>query len=220
MIKAVVVDVDDTLCLTEAVCFDLENEVLQRMGREPMSRSTHKSTWGKPLFEAIHERSPGLDPVQFEKIFYQVTDEYVADGRLDTIPEENYAALDKLIIGGKDVMLLTSRTHGELKHMLAPDHMLATRVKAFYYRDIMNYHKPDPRAFDDLLKDHSLRPHECVYVGDSTSDAKAANEAGLKFIASLESGLRQEQDFGCYKVDAFVSSFPGIVDAISSIERL
>lgn len=41
MIQAVVIDVDDTLCLTEAACFDLENEVLKRMGREPMPRAIH-----------------------------------------------------------------------------------------------------------------------------------------------------------------------------------
>lgn len=50
-IEAVVIDVDDTLCLTEAACFDLENETIQRMGRQPMERNVHLSTWGQPVFK-------------------------------------------------------------------------------------------------------------------------------------------------------------------------
>ena len=217
MIKAVIIDVDDTLCLTEAACFDLENDVLGQMGREPMTRAIHKSTWGRPLFEAIADRSPGVDVEQFKALFHPTIDRYVAEGKLDAIPDENYAALDKLIAAGKDVMLLTSRTHGELKHLLAPDHLLAARVTAFYYKDNMQYHKPDPRAFTELLQAHNLQPQECVYVGDSPSDAQAANAAGLLFIASLESGVRQKQDFTAYRVDAYIDRLPDIVGAVQRL---
>lgn len=126
--------------------------------------------------------------------------------------------MDKLIKLGKSLMILTSRTHGELQHLLTPDHLLASRVKTFYYRDNMQYHKPDPRAFDELLKDSSLRPENCVYVGDSISDSVAAKQAGLHFIASLESGLRQREDFNGQPVDAFIQRFPEIVDAVSALE--
>jgi len=217
MIKAVIIDVDDTLCMTEAASFALENEALKRIGRKPMSREVHQSTWGQHLFEAIRERSPGVDVDAFTEAFYPALDEFIADGRLDTVPPENYAALDALIAKGMDIMLLTSRTHGEFHHMLEPDHLLASRVKAFYYKDRMQYHKPDPRAFDELLSEHNLQPEECVYVGDSPSDAKAATLRGLHFIASLESGIRERKDFADYKVDAFIDSFPVLVEAVYAL---
>ena len=219
MIEAVVIDVDDTLCLTEAACFDLENEALRRMGRESMSRTVHKATWGRPFFEAILERSPGIDIKEFETFYHPIIEEYVASGKLDAIPDQNYAALDKLIALNKRIMLLTSRTHSELKHMLEPDHLLASRVQAFYYKDNMQYLKPDPRAFEKLLSDNKLEPHNCVYVGDSPSDAQAANAAGLYFIASLESSIRQREDFDSYQVDAFIDRFPDIVDAVALLDR-
>jgi len=53
MIKTVIIDVDDTLCMTEAASFALENTALVRMGRKPMPRSIHVETWGQPLFDAI-----------------------------------------------------------------------------------------------------------------------------------------------------------------------
>lgn len=114
-------------------------------------------------------------------------------------------------------MILTSRRHEELHHLLEPDHFLAQRVVAFYYRDNMQFHKPDPRAFDGLLRDHGLDASAAVYVGDSIIDAQAAKEAGLHFIASLESQLRSREDFDHLPVDRFISKFPEIVEAVESI---
>ena len=183
-----------------------------------MPRTVHISTWGRPLFEAIPERSPGVDVERFKAVYSRVLSEYNALGKHDAIPQENYQTLDELIRQGKMIMLLTSRTHGELSHLMEPDHLLTARIKAFYYRDNMQFYKPDPRAFDELLHDNDLSPAQCVYVGDSTSDAVAANKAGLHFIASLESGLRQKQDFSDLVVDCFIDTFPGLVSAIAAIE--
>jgi phosphoglycolate phosphatase len=218
MIEAVIIDVDDTLCLTEAACFDLENTALQRMARKHMAREVHFETWGQPLFEAITARSPGIDIEEFKIAYHPVIDEFIADGRLDSIPEANYQALDRLLLLGKKLMLLTSRTHGEFKHLLAPDHLLSSRVSACYYKDNMAYHKPDPRAFDEVLRDFSLQPEQCVYIGDSPSDAAASKQAGLSFIASLESGIRQRADFAAYDVASFINRFPDVVDAVIALD--
>jgi phosphoglycolate phosphatase len=219
MIEAVVIDFDDTLCLTEAACFEMENETLTTMGRAPMAREIHVSTWGQPLFDAIVVRSPGVDVEEFKAAYHPIIADYTRTGKLDTIPEANYLALDKLIEMGKTLLVLTSRTHGELKHLLEPDHTLASRVKTFYYKDNMQYHKPDPRAFDELLADNGLTPEHCVYVGDSVGDAVASKQAGLVFVASLESGLRQKQDFAAVTVDAYIQRFPDIVGVISEFDK-
>ena len=131
--KAVVIDLDDTLCLTEATCYEMENEVLESIGRPPMSRDIHINTWGKPLFEAIAVRSPGINVESFKAAFSPIVAKYTRSGRFDDIAPENYAALDQLINAGKQLMVLTSRTHTELQHLLEPDHLLASRVKTFYY---------------------------------------------------------------------------------------
>jgi beta-phosphoglucomutase-like phosphatase (HAD superfamily) len=51
MIKAVILDLDDTVCLTEEACWNLENETLAAIGRAPIPRELHKATWGKKMFE-------------------------------------------------------------------------------------------------------------------------------------------------------------------------
>ena len=218
MIKVVGIDVDDTLCLTEEACFSLENEVLVLMGRPAMSRSMHRETWGQPLLDAIIVRSPGVSIAQFRAVYQGVIARYVADGRLDHIPSENYRALDMLLALGKRVVLLTSRAEDEVRHMLAPDHELASRVTAVYHKDNTAYHKPDPRAFDELLAEQAVVPAETVYVGDSPGDARAAHERGVHFVASLESGIRQADDFASYRVAAFISRFPDVVGAVMALD--
>ncbi|MEU7749888.1 HAD hydrolase-like protein [Nonomuraea sp. NPDC049158] len=219
VIRAVVIDVDDTLCLTEAVCFELENEVLARIGREPMPRAVHLSTWGQPLLEAMPQRSPGLDVTTFALVHQAVLREYVVAGRLDVVAPENLRALDELAAAGRSLMLLTSRTEVEVEHLLAPGHALTGRLAAVYHAGNMRFSKPDGRAFDELLAATGLEPRQCLYVGDSPGDAQAANGAGLRFIACMQSGLRQRTEFDAHRVDAFIDAFPDMVDAITHLEE-
>jgi phosphoglycolate phosphatase len=218
VIRAVVVDVDDTLCLTEAASFDLENDVLERMGRPPMSRAVHLSTWGEVLLDAMPHRSPGVDLDRFAALFPDVHREYLAAGRLDVIPPENLAALDRLVEQGRTVLLLTSRTETEVAHMLAPDHVLATRVSAAYHQGNTRYRKPDPRVFDELLAETGLAAADCVYVGDSPGDALAAGGAGIRFIACLQSGVRRLDEFDPRYVTGSVETFPEVVAAVGGLE--
>lgn len=218
MIKAVIIDFDDTLCLTEEACFRLENETLRQMGRKPMTRQIHKSTWGMPLYQAIQLRSPGVDADEFWKRLPAIHEEFIGRGEIDVVTEENLETLDKLAALDKKLMILTSRTEMEIRHLLAPTHALAQRVVAFYHKDNMAYHKPDPRAFEVIERDHGLSGSQCVYVGDSPSDAAAANGAGLHFIANLEGGLRERNSFDDYKVDAFINRFTDVYQAVVALD--
>jgi len=218
VIRAVIVDVDDTLCLTEAASFDLENEVLARMGRPPMSRTVHLATWGEVLLDAMPQRSPGLDLGRFAALFPAAHQEYLAAGRLDVIPPENLAALDALVVAGRNVLLLTSRAGAEVEHMLAPDHVLNGRVSAAYHQGNTRFRKPDPRAFDELLAETGRTPEECVYVGDSPGDATAAGGAGIRFIACLQSGVRRLADFDPCYVTATIDAFPDVTTAVDQLD--
>lgn len=218
MIEAVIIDFDDTLCLTEEACFNLENETLRRMGRTPMDRGIHQTTWGQPLYDAIQKRSPGIDPDGFWEIMPSIHEEYIGQGQIDVVTEENLATLDRIAALGKKIMILTSRTEIEVRHLLTPSHELTSRVTSFYHKDNMKHHKPDPRAFEVIEHDHGLSASACVYVGDSPSDAIAAKGAGLHFIASLEAGLRTKKDFDGLFADVFIDKFTELDKAIGVLE--
>jgi len=218
-LECVIVDVDDTLCLTEAASFELENEVLAELGRPPMSRAVHLATWGESLLDAMPQRSPGVDLGLFAELFPVSHQGYLAEGRLDVIPPENLAALDRLVEQGCTVLLLTSRAEAEVRHLLAPDHALAARVAGAYHQGNTRYRKPDPRVFDELLAETGFRPGQCVYVGDSPGDAVAAAGAGLLFIACLQSGVRRLEEFDPGLVAAAVDTFPEILPAIGALRH-
>lgn len=215
-IKAVILDFDDTLCPTEAAGFAMENEALRLMGRPAQGRTVHQQTWGQSVFDAIRVRSPGIDAEQFRSVIEKLWPRWVAEGRMDAVPAANLRALDALVTAGYELYLLTSRTQSELRHILAPDHELASRIRAFYHGDMTRYHKPDPRVFDAVFLAHGLRPAECVYVGDTPSDAQAAKGAGMYFIATLESGLRTAREFAPHDVDATIACFGDLPAAVAA----
>jgi phosphoglycolate phosphatase len=219
MIKAVVIDFDDTLSMTEEACFNLENATLAKIGHSPMSRKIHKSTWGQPLYEAIQVRAPKVDVDKFWSAMPALHEEFIKKGQIDVVPVANLDVLDKLASQGKKLIILTSRSRQEMNHLLENSHPLAQRVVSFYHRDNTEFHKPDPRVFDKLLREHRLKPYECVYVGESAADAQAAIGAGFYFIASLESGLRTKKDFKNYKVAHYINKFADLYDAVVSLDE-
>jgi HAD superfamily hydrolase (TIGR01549 family) len=214
MIKLVVIDFDDTLCLTEEATFHIENEVAIEMGYAPMTRETHKKNLGKNLAEAITERIPGVEVEKFLYRLEEVHMKHAASGKVDTVTDENLQALDRVINSGLKLGVLTARSFREAQHLLHQDHPLSKRVERFYHTDNSDFTKPDPRAFEKILKDFGVRPDETVYIGDALGDAMCAKGAGVNFVAVLESGIRNKNDFKDFQVDYFATTFIEAVNAI------
>jgi phosphoglycolate phosphatase-like HAD superfamily hydrolase len=216
MIKLVLLDFDDTICLSEESCFNFENEIAISMGLKPMDRTIHRITWGQNLKEAIKERIPGINAGEFMRRFDKMLPEAIKNGRMDAIPERNLAVLDKLKADGKKIAVVTSRSYIEVKPMISLDHPLGTRIDAFYHRDNSEHLKPDPRVFNKALYEFDVTPQETVYVGNALKDGFAAKGADLYFVAVLESELISKQDFANVniEVDAYADKFTDTLDFI------
>lgn len=214
MIKLVIIDFDDTLSLTEKACFNIENHIAKKMGFLPMDRDTHLKNWGKPIKEAIKERFPGINVNNFMVNLERTLPEFVKRSKIDVVSNVNLEVLDILKKLGYKLAILTSRTLGEVKHLINKNHPLNTRIETIYHRNNMKYVKPDPRVFKNALSEYDVKPNEAIYIGDSPSDALAAKNAGLHFIALLESKIRTRTDFVELKVDFFADTFPQIIDYI------
>jgi len=214
MIKLVIIDIDDTLTLTEEACFMIENHIAEKMGLPPMSRGDHKKNWGKPIRETIAERIPEIDTEQFMELHKTLLSGFVKEGKLDNISDKNMETLKTLKDKGKRIAIQTSRTFHEVEHLLDKNHDINKWIDKIYYADNSKCLKPDPRVFKQILDDFNVQPEEAVYVGGSVSDGISAKGARLHFIASLESGLRTKENFKSISVDYFVNSFPEILDYI------
>jgi HAD superfamily hydrolase (TIGR01549 family) len=206
-VTVVALDFDDTLCMTQKACFRLENMAAQAIGAPPMSEATHLATWGKPMTQVLQARFPGVDEQAFMRSYEICLIQAKREGWYDQITPKTYEALEKLSQMGLKLSIVTSRTLAELEHLMVADHPLTKLIKRFYYLDNCEHHKPDGRVFDGLLKDFGVSKEQVVYVGDSVSDAKACESAGIAFVASLESGLRTKEDFNGLPVHNFIHEF-------------
>ncbi len=203
-IKLVVFDFDDTLCMTESGCFEMENEAAQKLGLPEMSREIHIRTWGLPFPEALPVRFPGVDVARFLETIKELIPAYVACGKVDCVPDKNLALLDQLKEAGFKLAVLTAREGFECGHLLEPGGRLSRRLDRFYHKGAYDSMKPDPRVFDVVLRDFGVAPKESLYVGDSPGDAASALGAGLCFIACLESGVRDLSAFNGHAIDGHV----------------
>lgn len=214
MIKLIIIDFDDTLSLTEEAFYHIENHIAGKLGFPPMSRVAHQKNWGKPVKEAITKRIPGIDPDKFMEIHKEVLPGFVNSGKVDSISQENIETLKKLKTQDKELAILTSRTFNETRHLLDGNHHINKWITKIYHADNSKYLKPDPKVFDQILKDFNVKPQEAIYIGDSIGDGISAKGAGIHFIAVLESGLRTKEDFNSIQVDFFARSFPEIIHYI------
>ena len=214
MIKLVLIDFDDTLCLTEKACFKMENEAAVSLGFPPMSKETHLKSWGLPLRESAANRIPGIDPGEFIQRLEMLMPSYIERGELDTVSEENLNALKELRKRGKKIAILTAREGSEVKHLIEDTHPVSAQLDGFFHKNSFEFYKPDPRVFDPILEKFGVARDEVVYIGDTFNDAVCSEKAGVKFIAVLESGLRTREDFKGYKVDFFADKFTDIMEYI------
>lgn len=203
-IKLVVLDFDDTLCMNRAACYQLENKIAQKMGFPAIDQAIHKATWGQSLDIAVEQRVPGIDKEKYLSLLMEELPIMAANNEVDYVTEENLAVLDAIKGMGKRLAILTSRTEGESVHLKSEKHPLSLRLEKFYCQRAGAFHKPDKRAFLEILNDFEVNPAEALYVGDSLGDAECAKGAGLTFIATLESGLRSPEDFAPFNIDAYI----------------
>jgi len=218
MIKLVIIDFDDTLSLTEEAFFKIENCIAKKMGYPPMKRAAHQKNWGKPVKKAISERIPGINPDKFMEMHKKILPSFVKDGKVDVVSDKNIKTLKTLKNNGKHLVILTSRTFHEVEHLLDKNHHLNKWIEKIYHADNSKYLKPDPKVFNQSFTDFNVKPQETVYIGDSISDGVSAKEAGIHFIALLESGLRAKKDFKSIHVDFFANAFPEIIKYILCVD--
>ncbi len=220
MIKLVIVDFDDTLCLTEEATYQMESRIGLEMGMPLMDREIHKKTFGKPIDEIISIRIPGINVPEFMKRLELMIPEYINKGILDNVSDYNLKTLLNLKAKGKTIGMLTGRSLMELKHVLSKDNPLSDIFSLSQYKDNSKYQKPDPRVFDIFFSTFNVKPSEVLYIGDSINDGVASNEAQIHFIASLESKNRTKEDFKDIKVEYFVNKFTELEEIVNKLDQL
>jgi phosphoglycolate phosphatase len=72
-------------------------------------------------------------------------------------------------------------------------------------------YKPNPEGLLSAIAETNSMPSNCIYVGDSPTDAETARRAGIAFIAVL-SGVTPRDAFEGYNVYAVLEDVSGLLD--------
>jgi glucose-1-phosphatase len=81
---------------------------------------------------------------------------------------------------GARTFLLSNANEVLVKKKILVHAFVSEIFDAFYYSGKTGFSKPDIRAYELILKEHSLKPEECVYFDDNEKNVAAAGSLGIK----------------------------------------
>ena len=192
MIRAVILDFDDTLVKTKEMSFE-KHELVGRHFGYFLDKEVFHANYGKPWPEIIKKIFPGLAFSDFYKHLIELEKNYPfqeIDGATDTLRQLQQRGM-ALGILTSDFQESFFRRASLLGHLDYFDHHL------IFCADNNVYSKPDGRAFLSVLAGLQVRgvsKDHVAFVGDLLTDYQAAKEAGITFFA-VTTGFKTANDF-------------------------
>lgn len=189
--RAVIFDLDDTLFFTIEAKWNHHRHVARENYGIDLTDETLREHWGKPFTEMIGHYYQNSAPVE-----QMVAANAASRDRFPKQPIPGARAiLEDLLEAGIAVGVVTStRTEWALAELEKEGYSL-DRMTIVQGSDRVDFHKPDPRVFDELLTIlRACGKTKVTYVGDSLLDEEAALAAGMNFVG-LETGLYSRADF-------------------------
>lgn len=188
MLKAIIFDLDGTLCDTMGDLQISMNDMLRSFGwpersREELLRFINR---GARMFvaQSMPEGSwqsvdDGIVSAALEKYNECYAEHLGEDCReFDGISEALAALRVKYRLG-----VLSNKQHPFVRQIIEG---MFPGVFASIHGDAAGYaRKPDPRSLDRLTSELGVAPEECAFVGDSDIDMKTARNAGMLPVGVL-----------------------------------
>lgn len=205
MIKAIILDADDTLISFSKIATPVMQKIASKLKLKVPKKEEIDRMWGRSLEFMINDFWGKEYSNKFRREYLKLLSEYKF----------------KEINGANKVLNELSKNYGlgiisakpkfnMIKHF--KDAKIDTKIFKFMFSgDDTKYHKPDPRVFNQPIKQLKLDKEEILYVGDTIVDCVAARFAGLHFVAVLT---------GHYKKSEFIEVGLEKQNILSSIRDL
>ena len=210
-VQAIIFDFDYTLADSSRGVIECVNFTLDRLGLPLADDTTIRRTIGLSLPDTLTmligaEHTTYTD--EFTRLFIKRADEVMVDMTeiLATVPETITALRKFDILLGIVSLKPRYRIHPILKRV----NLLEAFEVIIGAEDISAY-KPNPEGLLAAIDGINCVPQNCLYVGDSVTDAETARRAGIAFIAVL-SGVTPRDAFEGYNVYAVLEDVSGLLD--------
>ena len=148
---------------------------------------------------------------EFFEHFRSKADEVMVDGTF-FLPGADQV-LKTLHAAGYPIGIVSTKGRCRIEAALDRDGLRGT-VDVIVGADDVSRYKPDPEGLNKAAGLLGIPTGQCVYVGDSEVDARAAEAAGIPFIAVL-SGTTPAATFGRFRCRAVLA---GVGDLVAASE--
>ena len=215
MFKAVVFDLDGTLVNTLVDLADATNEGLKAVGLPTRAVDEYRFLVGSGKLNLVKRAMGENYDENKAKLVNDIFDSYYAvhcndnvsayDGCADMLRELDRLGIKTAVLSNKPDEFVA-----EILTNLYPNHRFTA---AWGKRE--EYHiKPDPSALLALLDEISVKPSECLYIGDSDVDVYTAKNAAVDMIG-VEWGFRGREELEQAGAKLVVKSAAEILEFIN-----
>lgn len=209
-VQTIIFDFDYTLVESSRGTIDGVNFAFEQMGLPLASDDAIRQTIGLSLPDILptlagEAYSKHVD--EFTRLFYERADEtMVALAEFYLGVPETIKELQKL---GIQLAIVSQKRRHYIQGILRRGNLLEAFPVIVGGGDAP--FKPNPEGLLKAVSQTDSTPENCVYVGDSKTDAETARRADIAFIASL-SGVTPRAAFEDYDTYAILEDVPELLD--------
>jgi len=207
MIKAIIFDIDGVLLDSFEANLKFFQDLMIKVGYRPPTREEFSAIFHLSMMDAIKALTKSNSEEEIKRIWEMGRRREVGyDLELLAAPK-----------GAEKVVRTLSKNHllgivtSRIKESVYESPKLAKLEKCFKvvvsYQDTIN-HKPHPDPLLIAARGLEVKPEECIYIGDTENDIKAARAAGMKVIIYSKNSFPQ--------ADLYTDSFIKLPELISS----
>ena len=207
MLKAVLFDLDGTIIDSNNAIFETYTQVAKRVGVEPPDSEVLRGLLGQPSnlnLPILFGDNKDARPIYNEVVIK-------THENLPTLPHVK-ETLEKIDL---PMGIVTSKRKANAIEVLGE---LYEKFDVLVTPEQTVKQKPDPEPMHLACKKLSVKPEECVYIGDTVRDYKTARNSGTEFIALIDKGSTAEQ-FNEIGAKNQVTSYDMITDMITKFYK-
>ena len=215
-IQTIIFDFDYTLVDSARGTIDGVNYAFEKMGLPTASDAAVRRAIGLSLPDILTRLAGDAYTKcvdEFTHLFLQRADEtMVALAEFYAEVPQTVKALQGL---GIHLAIVSQKLRRYIQLILEKENLLEAFEVIVGGRDAP--YKPDPEGLLSAVAQTGSIPENCLYVGDSVTDAETARRAGVAFVAVL-SGVTPRTAFESYDVYAILEDVSGLL-SLESVRR-
>ena len=212
-------DLDGTLLDSADDLIDTLNILLEDLNIPLVQRSNIKNLVGNGALAMIRKAFL-LNKIEKNEIELEILKD-----KFLNIYKKNYANKSKLFPYAKEILTkIRSNKYEMILVSNKPEYYVKKIIHHFHIDhffsavsggDTFKYRKPDPRHLYETIKLTGIKNYNCIFIGDSISDASCAKNSKSKLIL-LKHGY-SDIDINTMKADIILDDLKNIPDSISKL---